>query len=263
FGVATRFQFRLHAVDEVVGGMMILPATPEVVASGVAEAMNAPDELSGMFNVTIAPPLPFIPAEAHGRPIIMALLVYAGDADAAERVLAPFRALATPIVDQIRPMRYPELYEGPEPPHPSAVAVRSFFIDTLDRTAAETVIDRLQASTAPMRVTQFRVLGGAVARVAPEATAFVHRRRRMLVVVGAAYEHAEEAAEHEAWVAGLASALRQGAPGAYVGFLGDKGETGAHEAYPSPTWERLQAIKARYDPANLFRLNQNIPPADG
>ena len=261
FGVATRFRYRLHEVNEVVGGMMILPATPDVVASCIAAAIDAPEELSGMFNVTIAPPMPFLPAEAHGRPIVMALLVYAGPAEAAGRALAPFRALAAPLVDQLQPMRYPALYEGPPPPHPTAIAVRSLFMDTLDRATAGTILDRLQASTAPMRVTQFRVLGGAVARVSPDATAFAHRRRGLMVTVAAAYEHAADAAGHEAWATDLAAELRQGEPGAYIGFLGDAGEAGVRAAYPGPTWERLQEVKARYDPANLFRLNQNVPPA--
>lgn len=262
FGVATRFLFRLHEADEVVGGMMVLPATPEVIATCVSEAIEAPDELSGMFNVMVAPPMPFLPAEVHGRPIVMAFLVYAGPADAGERALAPFRSPAPPIVDQIQPMRYPELYEGPEPPRPPAVTTHPLFLDALDRTTAETVLDHLQASTAMMKMTQFRVLGGAVARVPSEATAFAHRRRRVLAVVGAAYEDPEQAAEHEAWAADLASALHQGASGAYVGFLGNDGESGVRAAYPSPTWERLRDVKARYDPTNLFRLNQNIPPAD-
>jgi FAD/FMN-containing dehydrogenase len=94
FGVVTRFQYRLHEVDTIVGGMMILPATPEVVASFVAEAEAAPEELSTIANVMVAPPMPFLPPEAHGQLVIMALLCYAGEVDEGERALAPFRALA-------------------------------------------------------------------------------------------------------------------------------------------------------------------------
>jgi hypothetical protein len=82
-----------------------------------------------------------------------------------------------------------------------------------------------------------------------------------MVAVGAVWERPEESVMHEAWVTGLASALRQGDPGVYVNFLGDEGEGRVREAYPGSTWDRLAAIKARYDPTNLFRLNQNIPPA--
>jgi FAD/FMN-containing dehydrogenase len=112
-----------------------------------------------------------------------------------------------------------------------------------------------------MRVAQLRVLGGAIARVPVEATAFAHRRRRIMTNVAAVYEHPSEAAAHQDWVTRFADALQQGDAGAYVGFLADEGETRVREAYPGPTWDRLRAIKDRYDPTNLFRLNQNIPPA--
>src|SRR5918997_4012801 len=111
FGVATRFHYRLHELDSIVGGMLILPATPEVIASFIAEAEAAPDELSAIANVMTAPPMPFVPPEAHGQLIIMAMLVYAGEeVDEGERAIAPFRALAKPIADMVKPMRYPEIY---------------------------------------------------------------------------------------------------------------------------------------------------------
>ena len=111
-----------------------------------------------------------------------------------------------------------------------------------------------------MRVAQLRVLGGAMARVPDEATAFAHRRRRIMVNVAAMDGRPDGMAAHEAWATAFAAALRQGDPGAYVNFLGNEGERRVHEAYPGPTWNRLMAIKRRYDPTNLFRLNQNIPP---
>jgi FAD/FMN-containing dehydrogenase len=261
FGVATRFQFRLHEVDTIVGGMLMLPATPDVIASFVAEAEAAPDELSTIANVMPAPPMPFVPAEHHGRLVVMALMAYAGEVEGGERAIAPFRALTTPIVDMVRPMRYPEIYPPDEGGyHPVAVA-RTMFVDAIDRPVAETILDHLQASTASMAVAQLRVLGGAMARVPVEATAFAHRGRRIMVNVAALYERPDEKAAHDTWVTGFAAALRQGEAGAYVNFLGDEGEARVREAYPESTWDRLAAIKRRYDPTNLFRLNQNIPPA--
>ena len=100
-----------------------------------------------------------------------------------------------------------------------------------------------------------------MARVPVDATAFAHRKSRIMVNLAALYEDPDEAATHEAWVAGFAGALRQGDTGAYVNFLGDEGEARVRDAYPGPTWDRLAEIKGRYDPTNLFRLNQNIPPA--
>jgi FAD/FMN-containing dehydrogenase len=259
FGVVTRFHFRLHELDGIVGGDLVLPATPDVIASFIAEAEAAPDELSTIANVMSAPPLPFLPAEHHGRLVVMATLAYAGDAEAGERAIAPFRSLAAPLADLVRPMPYPEVFP-PEMPdyHPIATA-RTMFVDSFDRWTAELIVDQLESGTAPMRVAQLRMLGGAVARVDADATAFAHRGRRMMVNV-AAMHGGQEVAVHEAWVDGFASALRQGEEGAYVNFLADEGPARVREAYPGPTWERLTAIKGRYDPTNLFRLNQNIPP---
>lgn len=141
------------------------------------------------------------------------------------------------------------------------MSVRSQFVDRLDHAAASRIIEQLDASTAPMAAVQLRVLGGAMARVPADATAFAHRNRRIMMNVAAAYEDVGQAAEHDAWVAGLADALRHGEAGVYVGFLGAEGAARTREAYPGATWDRLSAIKARYDPHNLFRLNQNIPPA--
>lgn len=263
FGVATRFQFRLHAVDTIVGGMLLLPATPAVIAGFVAAAAAAPEELSTIANVMPAPPMPFVPAEQHGRLVVMALMAYAGPSEAGQRALAPFRALATPIADMIRPMRYPEIYPPDEGGyHPTAVA-RTMFVDSIDRGVAETIVDHLEASDASMRVAQIRVLGGAMARVPPDATAFAHRASRIMVNVASFYEGSQDRARRDAWVSGFAAALRQDDAGAYVGFLGDEGAARVRAAYPAATWDRLRAIKARYDPANLFRLNQNIPPALG
>jgi FAD/FMN-containing dehydrogenase len=261
FGVVTRFKFRLHEVGNVVGGMLILPATPETLLSFIAEAEAAPEELSTIVNAMIAPPMPFLPPEAHGKLILMAMLVYAGDKDAGERAIAPFRALATPIADMIRAVPYPQVYPPePEGYHPMAVA-RTMYIDTFDERAAETVFEHLRQGTAQMAVAQIRVLGGAASRVPVEATAYAHRARRMMANVAAFYADAEDKAVQEAWVTGLAAAINQGTAGAYVNFLGDEGESRVREAYPGATWDRLAAIKARYDPGNLFRLNQNIPPA--
>jgi FAD/FMN-containing dehydrogenase len=263
FGVATRFRYRLHEVDSIVGGMLILPATPDLIAAFVAEAEDAPEELSVIANIMVAPPMPFLPAEAHGKLVVMALVCYAGDVEAGERALAPFRALAAPLADLVRPMRYPEIYEvfGEDGPGPAEEVARSLFLDSVDREAAETIVDHVQASTAPLAVAQLRVLGGAMARVGDDDTAFAHRGRRVMVALGAVYEDAEESPGHEAWVARFADALGRDDAGVYVNFLGDEGEARVREAYPGSTWDRLAAIKRQYDPTNVFRLNQNVPPA--
>ena len=261
FGVVTRFKFQLHELPEVVGGMLILPATPDTIAGFMAEAESAPEELSGIANVMFAPPMPFLPQEVHGKLIIMAFLVYAGEAEAGQRALAPFRALATPLSDMLKPMTYPEIYPAEEGGdyHPVAASY-TMFVDQIDRSVAELIVERLKASSAMMKVAQLRVLGGAMARVPADATAFAHRKSKIMVNIAALYMNPEEKATHEAWVADFANSLRQSDSGAYVNFLGDEGEERIRAAYPGSTWDRLREVKQRYDPDNLFRLNQNIAP---
>ena len=260
FGVATRLSFRLHEVDEVLGGMLMLPASAQVITGLIAAAEAAPEELSIIANVVKAPPMPAVPAEHHGRPIVMALMVYAGDPEAGQRAIAPIRALATPLTDMVRPMRYPEIYDGPEGPRPAGAAGTNVFVNGLTPGAAEAILEHLETSTAPMAAAQLRVLGGAMARVPSDATAFAHRGVKMMVNVAAMYANAEDGPEHEAWARSLATALADGDAGAYVGFLGDEGSRGVQRAYPPATLERLAEVKGRYDPDNLFRLNINVPP---
>ncbi len=261
FGVATRLRFRLHEIDEVVGGMLMLPASAEVITGLVAAAEAAPEELSLIANIVKAPPLPFVPAERHGRPVVMALMVYAGDVEAGERAIAPIRALAAPLADMVRPVRYPQMYEGPEGPRPAVAAGTNLLVDSFAPGAAEAILEHLETSTAQMAAAQLRVLGGAMARVPDDATAFGHRGAKMMVNVVAAHATPEEGPEHEAWASSLATALFDGTPAAYVGFLGDDGERGVRRAYPPATLERLAEVKRQYDPDNLFRLNLNVPPA--
>jgi FAD/FMN-containing dehydrogenase len=261
FGVAARFQYRLHPVDTVTGGMLILPATPQVIASFIAAAEAAPEELSTIATVMPAPPMPFVPDEYRGRLVVMATLVHAGPTEAGERAVAPFRALAAPIVDMLRPMSYPELYPPENGAYRPRVTARTLFLDTVDRGVAERILEHLRVSTALMPVAQLRVLGGAMARVPAEATAFAHRTSRIMLNLAAVYAAPDEAPVHEVWVTKAAAALRQADAGAYVNFLADEGEERIRAAYPGRTWDRLAAIKHQYDPINLFRLNQNIPPA--
>jgi hypothetical protein len=263
FGVATRFQFRMHPVGTIVGGMMMLPATPAVIESFIALSEAAPEELSTIANVMPAPPMPFVPAEHHGKLVIFAMLCYAGAVEAGERAVAPFRALTTPIVDMVKPSRYPEMYPPEDPNYHPIATGRTMFIDSVDREVAETIVEHLGATDAMMRVAQLRVLGGAMARVPVDATAFAHRKSRIMVNCAALYERTDQAATYEPWVEGFAAALKQSDSGAYVNFLVDEGESRIRAAYPGKTWDRLRSIKARYDPTNLFRINQNIPPAKG
>jgi FAD/FMN-containing dehydrogenase len=262
FGVVTRFQYRLHPVETVIGGMIMLPATADTIAGFVEASEAAPEELSAIANVMPAPPLPFVPEEQRGKLVIFGLLVHAGDVEAGAQAVAPFRALATPIVDMLRPMPYPEIYPPADSDyHPTAVN-HTMFVDRIDPDVAGTILDYLNASDAPMRVAQLRVLGGAMARVPSDATAFAHRSSRIMVNVAAFYDGTSADRDRRAaWVDDFARAIHQGDSGAYVNFLADEGQARVRAAYPGQTWRRLAAIKRRYDPENLFRRNQNIPPS--
>ena len=261
FGVATRFRYRLHPLAAIVGGMMMLPATADVIQSFIALAEAAPDELSTIANVMPAPPMPFVPTEHHGKLVIFAMMCYAGAVDAGERAIAPFRALAAPIVDMVKPSRYPEMYPPDDPNYHPIATGRTFFIDSVDRKVADTIVDQLNSTDAQMRVAQLRVLGGAMARVPVDDTAFAHRRSKIMANVAALYGSPDQASVYEPWVHRFVAALKQSDTGAYVNFLVDEGEARIRDAYPGKTWDRLRSIKRRYDPTNFFRLNQNIPPS--
>ena len=265
FGVVTRFQYRLHALPEIVGGMLFLPATTDTVAGFIAAAEQAPEELSTIANVMPLPPMPFVPAEHHGKLAIMGMLTYAGDAEAGQRALAPFRALAEPYADLTRPMPYSGMFPPAEGEYHPIATSRTFFVKEVDRDVAELVVDRVgehaRTSGAQMVAVQIRVLGGAMARVPAGATAFAHRSSLIMVTIAALVGSKAELPAHEAWATSLMAELDQGDPAAYVNFVLNEGPERIHAAYPGATWDRLAAAKRRYDPTNLFHRNQNIPPA--
>jgi FAD/FMN-containing dehydrogenase len=161
----------------------------------------------------------------------------------------------------VQPMPYAGLFPSVEGEfHPTAVT-RTMFVDTVDREVAGTIMEYLKASDAPVRAAELRVLGGAMARVPVEATAFAHRHRRIMVNLASFYEGPADRPRRQAWVDDLAAALHQGDDGTYVNFLADEGPERVRQAYLGSTWDRLVEVKRRYDPTNLFRRNQNIPPA--
>ncbi len=263
FGVATRFQFRLHDVGQIVGGMLVLPATAETVAGFMAAAESAPEDLSTIANVMNCPPMPFVPEEHHGQVVILGMLCHTGTVEAGEAAMTPFRALTTPIADMVRPIAYAEMYPPEDPDfHPTATA-RTLFMDSRRSFAwRRRIVERLEASDAAMRVVQLRALGGAAARVPVEATAYAHRQSRILATVVAFYDGPDDRVAR----GGVGrrpgrrrSTRRDG--GAYVNFLADEGEARIRAAYPGATWDRLRAVKARYRPDEPVPGNQNIPPA--
>jgi FAD/FMN-containing dehydrogenase len=261
FGVATRFQYRLHELPKAYGGFLILPATVESIAGFMAAAEAAPDELSTIANVMPAPPMPGVPEDAVGKVVIFGALLYAGPAEDAERTLAPFRGLATPIQDLLAPIPLTAMYPPEDPDYHPKAASLTMFMERVGVAEAETILAFLAASDASLRAAQLRVLGGAIARVPNDATAYAHRHSPIMVNVAAFWDGPGDRPEREAWVRDFAAALHQGDDGAYVNFLGEEAPERVRAAYPGATWDRLRAIKTRYDPRNVFERNQNIPPA--
>lgn len=259
FGIVTRFQFRLHPVATVLAGALILPPTREVLRGLVPAAKAAPEELSLIAFVMPIPPMPFLPPEAHGQLAVIIMPVFAGDPEAGQRAMDPFRALATPIADALMPMPYIGVYElTASGARRGASVFRSFLADELTDDAVDTILEFMNAPTAPMAMTQIRVLGGALGRVLNDATAYAHRDRDVLVAMMAGFEG--DTAPHTAWVEAYFAALAPVRNGVYSNFLADEGESRVREAYPDGAYERLVAVKRRYDPENLFHLNQNIRP---
>jgi FAD/FMN-containing dehydrogenase len=197
----------------------------------------------------------------HGKLILFGMIVHVGGGEVGEQAVAPFRALAEPLADMLKEMPYPGIYMEEEGDFHPIASDRTMFVERVDEDVAATMLRWIESSDAMMAAAQFRVLGGAMARVPADATAFAHRSSRIMVNVAALFEKVEDRQKYEEWVQGFADDLRQEDAGAYVNFLEDEGEERIRAAYPGATWDRLREIKGRYDPDNLFRLNQNIPPA--
>jgi len=262
FGVVTRFRFQLHDLPHFVGGPLVFAPTPEVLAGFAAASAAAPEELSTIGYVMPIPPVPFVPAEAHGKLAFVAMLAYSGAPESAEAAIAPFRALARPIADLVGPVPYTTLYMlDPPPEAKSAVAIRSRYASQFGLSEAKAMLAAMEACDAPMKMGQIRVLGGAFSRVPTEATAFGHRDAKLAIAFLAMYGGGQEAtARYEAWASDAMTTISSAASGAYVNFLAKEGEAGLRAAYPPATLARLRKIKRVYDPENLFRLNQNIVP---
>jgi len=261
FGVAIRFRYRLHELGQIVGGMMLIPATAESVEGFIAACESAPEQLSAIGNVMPAPPMPFVPAEHHGKLAILALICWSGPVEEGDQAIAPFRALGEPLADMVQPMPYPGMFPPDDGEYRPLAVARTMFVDRVDSGVAELIIDRLENSDAAMRAVQLRPMGGAITRVPVDATAFAHRNSKIMTNVASFYEGPEDKPIRQQWVSELSGQLQQDDEGAYVNFLADDGPDAVRSAYPGATWDRLTQIKAVYDPDNFFRNNQNIPPA--
>jgi FAD/FMN-containing dehydrogenase len=263
FGVVTRLKFKLNPLPSFVGGPLVLPATAENIAKFAELADAAPEALSTIALVMPIPPVPFVRPEFHGTLALIGRMAFSGTPDAATQALAPFRAIAAPIADLVGPAPYSAMYAMDPPPEMRpAVSCRSRFVDRFSVEDAARMLSALEACPSPMKMGQVRVLGGAYSRIATDATAFAHRKSKVMVAFLAMYEGGAEVTAHfDRWATSALDTVSNTNAVAYVNFLGLEGGEGLRAAYPGSTWDRLRQIKAKYDPENLFRLNQNIPPA--
>ena len=261
FGVATAFQFSLSPAGTILGGAVIYPATAEVLQGWADYASEAPDELTTIVFVMPAPPLPFIPPEHHGKLVAIVGLAYVGDIEVGQSVVDPLRRLGTPIADVTAPMPYPAIFAlTEEASQPGYMAVRSGYMSALDTDILESILERSTRMPPPTGIIQLRALGGAMARVPVETTAFAHRNAPfMATIIGATHDPGTVGGVR-IWAEDLWNVVKPRACGVYVNFLEDEGDDRVREAYTPATYERLLELKRRYDPTNFFRLNQNIRP---
>ena len=260
FGIVTRFCYRLHPVDQILGGALVLPPTRDVLRSLVPIAAAAPDELTTIAMIMPAPAHPAMSEEHHGRLSLVLMFVYAGDPEAGRAAIAPFMAVAEPYGVLASPMPYPGIYEltaGGAARHASTT--RSVFMRTLDDASVDALMAAIDVIPAGSMI-QLRVFGGAMSRVPATATAFAHRDAAVQVSVMSAFVDEGSAPAAVAWNRGLFAALEPKSTGVYANFLEDEGDARIRAAYPAGAYERLAEIKRRYDPANVFHRNQNIAP---
>jgi hypothetical protein len=265
FGIATAFEYRLHPVGPMVlGGPVFwrLEDAPKVLGVLRDYAPEAPDELGITVAMMLAPPVPFLPAERYGTPVLSLVLVWSGELEEGRRAVAPLLAAAPPVAELVRPVPYlsiQSMLDGGAP-HGRHYYWRSHRLPGLSDEVTDTFVNQVGAITSPFSQVNGWAMGGAVSRVDPEATAVGEREVGFDISFAAAWLPSDpEPDRHVAWARAGWEALRPHSAGVYVNFISDEGEAGVEAAYRHRL-KRLTALKDRYDPANLFRMNANIPP---
>lgn len=265
FGIVTSFTFRLFPLGPVLGGMLMYPAEriKEVVRFYREYVTTVPDELFTILVFMTAPAAPQVPAHLHGQPVLTILLCYAGHPEEGERIVHPLRASVPPAADLVGIKPYTvvqTLTDAANLPGRLNYWKAEYLQDLTDA-----AIDILVEYTARMRSPFSKVLvphlQGAISRVSPHETAYVHRQAPFLLNINATWTDPHESAEQMAWAREFWAAMQPfSAGGVYVNFLSQEGEERVRAAYDRSTYERLVAVKNQYDPTNVFHLNQNIKP---
>jgi FAD/FMN-containing dehydrogenase len=265
FGVATAFEYRLHPVGPIVlGGPVFWPFedAAKVLRFLHEFAPEAPDELGITVAMMRAGPLPFIPPEQRGRPVLGLVLVWAGEVADGERAMAPLRAIGSPIADVVRPVPYlaiQSMLDGGAP-HGRHYYWKSHRLSGLADGVVDVFMEYLESVPTPFSQINGWAMGGAVSRVDPGATAVGEREVGIDISLAAAWEPGDPDAEgHKAWSRAGWEALQPHSTGVYANFISDEGADGVEAAY-GERLERLSALKGAWDPDNVFRMNANIGP---
>jgi FAD/FMN-containing dehydrogenase len=267
FGIVTSFEYRLHPVGPtVVAGPVfhLLEDAPEVLRFYREFIAAAPDELTTIFELSVAPAAPFLPEEVHGRQIVMVGACYAGSPDEGAEVVRPLKRFGRPIVDLLEPKPYRALQSMFDSmvPHGWHRYWKSVELPPLTDMAIDTLVEHAHAVASPKSYCIVFQLGGALARVGEDETAFSQRDAAHNVNINAVWtEDDPDGERHVAWARDFFDAMQPHSGGrVYLNFLGEEGGTRVRQAYGARTYERLVELKRAYDPTNFFRLNQNIAP---
>jgi FAD/FMN-containing dehydrogenase len=267
FGVATSLTYQLHPVGPtVLAGPIFYPGerAGEILRFYREFVQDAPDELTTLVSLATAPPAPFLPEEAHGKPIVIVAGMYSGTPDAGEQPMRPLRELGDPVADLIGPMPYVTMQSLLDPLWgPGAYNYfKAGWMGGLDDDSIDTIVRYHRDISSPKSEIHVHHVGGAVAGVPADATAFGDRSSPFLLNVIASTFTGDGYDEAVQWAQDFHGAMEPGLTGGtYVNFLSAEGEERVRAAYGADKFTRLQALKDEYDPTNLFRLNQNIPPS--
>jgi FAD/FMN-containing dehydrogenase len=257
FGVVTSLRFQLHPVTTVLGGLVVHPVerAREVLRFYRDFTATAPDELTTFCGMLTNP---------EGVRIVAFFVCYNGPIADGERVLRPLREFGSPVADMVAPMPYPAMQTILDDGFPAGLPVywRSDFLRALSDDAIDTAVDHFSRVPSPLSAVLFEQFGGAVSRVGADASAYPHRDAMYNLVMISRWPDPSLADASLEWVRGISDAMRPHAGGGvYVNYLGvGEGEDRVRAAYGAENYARLARLKAKYDPTNFFRLNQNIRP---
>ena len=265
FGVVTAFEFQLHKLGpQVLSGLIIHPFEhAETVLKGYRQALDAaPDELTCWAVLRQAPPLPFLPTEWHGKEVLALALCHCGDIEEAQREASGLRAIGKPIVDVVAPHAFVDWQQALDPL--LAPGARNYWkshdFTELPDPAIQVLTDAVRKLPGPECEIFIGHVGGAAGRVATDATAFPQRSSHYVMNVHARWREPEQDRSCIEWARNIFEATKPYAVGtAYINFMPEDKSDRVESAYGG-NYRRLAEVKRRYDPQNLFRVNQNVRP---